>query len=94
MFYDLHFTNDGQSQQILKNQTTCQACRKYMDDMAPNSKKSQSVVLYFRVQKSLAVWLFRVEKWDRVRKYCMVIIQTSVKTDDIEVCQYRRNFQE
>lgn len=86
--YDLYFTNAGQSQQeILKKPTTCHTYRKFMDEVAPNSdEKRQSVVLNFRVQKSLAVWLFRVEKWAGVRKYCMVFIQTKVKTDDIEVC--------
>lgn len=56
-----------------------------MDEVAPNSEKRQSG-LYFRVQESLPVWLFRVEKWDRVRKYCVAFIRTSVKTDDTEVC--------
>lgn len=63
------------------------AYRKYIDEVAPNSEeKRQSIVSYFRVQKSLAVWLFRIEKWDGVRKYCRAFNQTSVKTDDIEVC--------
>lgn len=57
-----------------------------MDEVAPNSEEKRQSALYFRVQESLPVWLFRVEKWDRVRKYCVAFIQTSVKTDDTEVC--------
>lgn len=78
---------DKANRRFLKTQPPVQAYRNYMDEVAPNSEgKRESIVSYFRVQKSLAVWLLRVEKWDGVRKYCMVFIQISEKTDDIEVC--------
>lgn len=55
-----------------------------MDEVASNSDgKRQSAALSFRMQKYLAVWLFKVEKWDGVKKNCIVFIKTNVKTDDV-----------